>query len=244
MPLQTACRPSSSSPKEEASHAPQHPCRPTPTTVGAQHDALQASPSNEKRGNIFRLGIFLVFVRLTTRRPHGAYVKMSGRNRVDPHWWTCTLQRACRQTLGGAALSSQVCKRKRHGYNQPLPLCLAWPIGSRKDGGRLIRRRRHSTLPAGRHHRMCPGPRGVCLSPFQLYCCILFLELLSAMARALCYRHAVVGLRARAVLLSARAPAGRVVHAAERARPLRRAARARPAEAERTRCACGQVRNG
>ena len=38
-------------------------------------------------GNIFRVGIFLDFVWLTTRTegPHGAYVRRARRNRIDPH---------------------------------------------------------------------------------------------------------------------------------------------------------------
>ena len=38
-------------------------------------------------GNIFQVGIFLDFVRLTTRtmHPHGAHVRGARRNRIDPH---------------------------------------------------------------------------------------------------------------------------------------------------------------
>ena len=39
----------------------------------------------KKSGNIFRVGIFLDFVYLTTRTPHGAYVRRARRNRIDPH---------------------------------------------------------------------------------------------------------------------------------------------------------------
>ena len=39
----------------------------------------------KKSGNIFRVGIFLDFVWLTTRTPHGAYVRRARRNRVDHH---------------------------------------------------------------------------------------------------------------------------------------------------------------
>ena len=40
-----------------------------------------------KHGNIFRVGIFLDFVRLTTRtmHPHGADARGAKRNRIDPH---------------------------------------------------------------------------------------------------------------------------------------------------------------
>ena len=39
----------------------------------------------KKSGNIFRVGIFLDFVWLTTRTPHGAYVRRARRNRIDRH---------------------------------------------------------------------------------------------------------------------------------------------------------------
>ena len=39
----------------------------------------------KKSGNMFRVGIFLDFVWLTTRTPHGAYARRARRNRVDPH---------------------------------------------------------------------------------------------------------------------------------------------------------------
>ena len=37
----------------------------------------------KKRGNIFRVGIFLDFVRPTTRVPHGSHVRRAKRNRID-----------------------------------------------------------------------------------------------------------------------------------------------------------------
>ena len=39
----------------------------------------------KKSGKMFRVGIFLDFVWLTTRTPHGAYVRRARRNRVDRH---------------------------------------------------------------------------------------------------------------------------------------------------------------
>ena len=39
----------------------------------------------KKGGNIFWVGIFLDFVWLTTRAPHGAYVRRARRNRIDRH---------------------------------------------------------------------------------------------------------------------------------------------------------------
>ena len=39
----------------------------------------------KKSGNFFRVGIFLDFVWLTTRTPHGAYVRRARRNRIDHH---------------------------------------------------------------------------------------------------------------------------------------------------------------
>ena len=40
----------------------------------------------KKSGKMFRVGIFLEFVWLTTRTPHGAYVRRARRNRIDRHW--------------------------------------------------------------------------------------------------------------------------------------------------------------
>ena len=40
----------------------------------------------KKSGKIFRVGIFLDFVWLTTRTPHGAYVRRARRNRIDAPW--------------------------------------------------------------------------------------------------------------------------------------------------------------
>ena len=45
---------------------------------------LQVRVITEMSGNIFRLGIFLDFVWLTTRTPHGAYVRRARRNRLTP----------------------------------------------------------------------------------------------------------------------------------------------------------------
>jgi len=39
----------------------------------------------KKSGNIFRVGVFLDFVWLTTRTPHGAYVRRARRNRIYRH---------------------------------------------------------------------------------------------------------------------------------------------------------------
>ena len=39
----------------------------------------------KKSGKCFRVGIFLDFVWLTTRTPHGAYVRRARRNRIDRH---------------------------------------------------------------------------------------------------------------------------------------------------------------
>ena len=41
--------------------------------------------TNKKSGNLFRVGILLDFVWLTTRTPHGAYVRRARRDRIDPH---------------------------------------------------------------------------------------------------------------------------------------------------------------
>ena len=38
--------------------------------------------AGEKSGDIFRVGVFLDFVRLTTRVPHGAHVRGAKRNRI------------------------------------------------------------------------------------------------------------------------------------------------------------------
>ena len=58
------------------------------------HDEVLLEPhdqglhTDEREGNIFRVGIFLDFAGSSTRtmHPHGAYVQMRGRNRIDPHW--------------------------------------------------------------------------------------------------------------------------------------------------------------
>ena len=44
----------------------------------------------------------LGFASSSTRTPHGAYVRVGGRNRIDPHWFGLELlvMRAC--TIGGA----------------------------------------------------------------------------------------------------------------------------------------------
>ena len=44
-----------------------------------------AGTLTKKSGKIFRLGIFLDFVWLTTRTPHGAYVRRARRNRIGRH---------------------------------------------------------------------------------------------------------------------------------------------------------------
>ena len=41
----------------------------------------------KRSGNIFRVGIFLDFVWLTTRTVHGAYARRARRNRIDRHGW-------------------------------------------------------------------------------------------------------------------------------------------------------------
>jgi len=41
------------------------------------------SKASKKSGNIFRVGIFLDFVRPTPRAPHGAHVRRAKRNRVN-----------------------------------------------------------------------------------------------------------------------------------------------------------------
>ena len=40
----------------------------------------------EENGNIFRVGILLDFASSSARAPFGAYVRMSGRDRIDPRW--------------------------------------------------------------------------------------------------------------------------------------------------------------
>ena len=37
-------------------------------------------------GKFFRVGIFLDLASSSARTPHGLYVQMSGRNRIDPRW--------------------------------------------------------------------------------------------------------------------------------------------------------------
>ena len=50
------------------------------------HDGCETSHLLAKMsGKSFRVGIFLDFVWLTTRTPHGAYVRRARRNRIGPH---------------------------------------------------------------------------------------------------------------------------------------------------------------
>ena len=51
---------------------------------GGAH-VLRRGTLTKKSGKIFRVGIFLDFVWLTTRTPHGAYVRRARRNRFDRH---------------------------------------------------------------------------------------------------------------------------------------------------------------
>ena len=53
---------------------------------GAMTEAnIMGGTLTKKSGKFFRVGIFLDFVWLTTRTPHGAYVRRARRNRIDRH---------------------------------------------------------------------------------------------------------------------------------------------------------------
>ena len=63
----------------------------------------------KKSGNIFRVGIFLDFVWLTTRtmHPHGAYVRRARRNRIDRHGGV--IERLALQALPTLLCVSNLC---------------------------------------------------------------------------------------------------------------------------------------
>ena len=54
-----------------------------PRAAGTGHHRYTAYVITERSGNIFLVGIFLDFVRLTTRAPHGARARGANRNRID-----------------------------------------------------------------------------------------------------------------------------------------------------------------
>ena len=51
----------------------------------------------DKTGKKIQVGIFLDFASSTARTPHEAYVQISGRNRIDPHWGE--IERLARRAL-------------------------------------------------------------------------------------------------------------------------------------------------
>ena len=59
-----------------------HPRR---TTCAAPTLPPSRGTLTKKSGKVFRVGIFLGFVWLTTRTPHGGYVRGARRNRIDRH---------------------------------------------------------------------------------------------------------------------------------------------------------------
>ena len=75
----------------------------------------------KKSGKMFRVGIFLDFVRLTTRtmHPHGAYVRRARRNRIDPHGGEIERLVACTRIPGIAIGMSLV----REAMNWRAPRC-------------------------------------------------------------------------------------------------------------------------
>ena len=68
----------------------------------------------EQSGNTFRVGISLDFASSSTRTPHGAYVQMSGRNRIDPHWGE-----AERLAMCTVSVHSSMCKAYKTERNEP-----------------------------------------------------------------------------------------------------------------------------
>ena len=114
----------------------------------------------QKSGNIFRVGIFLDFVRLATRTPRGAHVRRAKRNRVDPNWggierlWRRnTLPQTKRHTRVG-----QRCAHLTRAVQQSMggrgrQCGFVWRSGV---GGRAPR--------VQRNPRVGPRPRVVCLT--------------------------------------------------------------------------------
>ena len=88
----------------EGGHVPpgmgSEPALPLPELEGDGGDGLLA----KKSGKIFRVGIFLDFVWLTTRTPHGAYARRARRNRIDPHGGG--MERLTTRTWRGVAAGS------------------------------------------------------------------------------------------------------------------------------------------
>ena len=71
-------------PAGHARHVP--PCVPWVRRSRERFHHVQLQRTlTKKSGKLFRVGIFLDFDRLTTRTPHGAYVRGARRNRIDPH---------------------------------------------------------------------------------------------------------------------------------------------------------------
>ena len=71
---------------------------------------------SKKSGDVFRVGIFLDFVRLTTHTPHGAHVRRAKRNRIDPRSRT-----SHRSPSGTARWSEGSCRTARSAASSTRP---------------------------------------------------------------------------------------------------------------------------
>ena len=70
----------------------------------------------KKSGKMFRVGIFLDFVWLTTRTPHGAYVRRARRNRIDHHGGEIERLALQAHGQGMASMTNMGYSYPPHGY--------------------------------------------------------------------------------------------------------------------------------
>jgi hypothetical protein len=91
------------------------PSRPPPRGGNRRRrrKSYAASCSRKRAVNLFGWVFFLDFARSSTRTegPHGAYVQMSGRNRIVPHWGGVELlaARTCCTRSGQSSTRSRPC---------------------------------------------------------------------------------------------------------------------------------------
>ena len=94
--------------------------------VGDQSDnhlhnmSAVGSLASKKRGSVFRVGIFLDFVRLATRTPHRAHVRGARRNRID---WRSRLFYCFFSGLGPQHLRGHRDRQHRHRGAHVQPAC-------------------------------------------------------------------------------------------------------------------------
>ena len=106
------------------------------TYMSARRSVTEVCLLTKKSGNVFRVGIFLDFVRLTTRTPHGACVRRARRNRFDRYWGE--IERLTTRTPPSSGFQ-RACGRGgwRTGNFQATtrpPLCHTWASPT-ADGG-------------------------------------------------------------------------------------------------------------